>query len=212
LGHFQGFLDLYLPAVDAASGGLSVPDESLRAYMPLFDDLVRFGDSDAAAARTQRWVNQEMQDDPAFARSMAQNDLEARTELRELLRRARAWLSLPRERRIVVRQLMREMRYPKTVGEELMMPADLAQLAAFLDRYREDRAARREPEPATSWTNPENRVAYRVHVLDPPHQCAYLSVAIDLTEVVSADLGDMTNQVKASFCRRESGEWRYGRS
>ena len=26
------------------------------------------------------------------------------------------------------------------------------------------------------------------------------------------DLGDMTHRVKARFCRRASGEWRYGRS
>jgi hypothetical protein len=179
LGHLQFFLSDYLPAVDTASGGMAVSEESLRAYLPLFEELVRFGDSDAAAARPQRWVVQQMAEEPAFARSLAQSDLETRAELRELLHRARAWLSLPRESRVTVRRLMEDMRYPRSVGEALMTPADRAQLAAFLDR---------------------------------PRQCVYLSITADLTDVVPADLGDMTNQVRASFCQRASGEWRYGRS
>lgn len=212
LGHLQLFLSAYLPAVDEASGAMAVSDDSLRAHLPLLEELVRFGDSDAAAARPQRWVVEKLATDPAFARSMAQTDLETRAELRDLLHRAREWLSLPRERRIAVRRLMEDMRYPRGVGEALMTSEDLAELGAFLDRYAKDRAARRAPETAASWTNRENRVGYRVHVLDPPRQCAYLSISVDLTGVVPADLGDMTNRVKANFCRRASGEWRYGRS
>jgi hypothetical protein len=50
-----------------------------------------------------------------------------------------------------------------------------------------------------------------VHIASPPHECAYLSITADVTGVVTADLGDMVHTVKANFCRRASGEWRYGR-
>ena len=89
---------------------------------------------------------------------------------------------------------------------------DLAELGGFLDRYTADRTARRNPQGRVSWTNPETRISYRVAVLDPPSGCAYVSVTTDLTRVVDADLGDMNHEVRARFCQRASGQWRYGRS
>ena len=111
----------------------------------------------------------------------------------------------------MVRRLMQDMRYPRSVGEDLMTADDRAELGGFLERYGDDRGARREPETSTSWVNPENRVAYRVHVASPPHQCAYLNITVDLTGVVTADLGRMIHTVRANFCRRAPGDWRYGR-
>jgi hypothetical protein len=208
LAHLRLFLDSYLPALDAAGEGSAA---RLHAYLPLFEELARFAESDAAAARPAE-PGRGLAADPAFARSLAQQDLAQRAEVRELLRRAREWLGLPRETRVVVRGLMASMRYPKSLGEELMTPGDRAELGAFLERHRRDREARREPEAATHWINPGNRVEYRVRILDPPQQCAFLSISVDLTGVVRADLGGMTNEVRASFCQRRPGDWRYGRS
>jgi hypothetical protein len=211
LAHLQLFLDSYLPALDAAGDGSAASEAGLHGYLPLFEELARFAESDAAAARPAE-PGRGIAADPAFARSLAQQDLAQRAEVRELLRRAREWLGLPRESRVAVRGLMAGMRHPKSLGEELMTPGDRAELGAFLERYRRDREAGREPETATQWTNPENRVEYRVRLLDPPQQCAFVSVAVDLTGVVRADLGAMTNEVRASFCQRRPGDWRYGRS
>jgi len=142
---------------------------------------------------------------------MRQQDLEQRALLEELLRRARAWLSISPPERRTVRKLVEQMRYPRTVGEQLLTAYDLAQLAAFLDRYAAANATRVEPDRRFSWANPETQVAYRVIARDVPRSCAYLSITADLTGVVHADLGDMTNTVKASYCRTDDGAWKYKR-
>jgi hypothetical protein len=209
--HLQLFLGSYLPTLDAAGEGSAAREAGLRGHLPLFEELARYAESDAAAARPAE-PGRGLAADPAFARSLAQQDLAQRAEVRELLRRARAWLGLPRASRVAVRGLMAGMRYPKSLGEELMTEFDRAELGAFLERYRRDREARREPEAAIHWINPANRVEYRVRILDPPQQCAFVSVTVDLTGVVRADLGGMTNEVRASFCQRRPGDWRYGRS
>lgn len=212
LGHFQAFLLIWLPAIDAADDELQASDESLRAYLPLFEELARFAMTEAAAKQSRRFAPRNPESGPAYLRSIEKRDMKTRAEVRDLLHRIREWVSVPRAERVVVRRLMEEMRYGRYVHDDLMREGDRARIGAFLDRYREDVAAQLEPEPATSWTNPESRVEYRVRVLDPPRRCSYLSITTDLTGVVGADLGDMTNQVKARFCRRESGEWRYWRS
>ena len=212
LGHLQAFLRTYLPTMDEADDDLSASDESLRAHLPLFEQLVSVAMTEEAAKRPTRFISAAGGSDPAFLRALVEQDRETRADVREELRRIREWLSLPRPDRVAVRQLMKEMRYGRAVSEELMGEYDLAQIGRFLDRYQEDRQAQREPESATSWTNPVNRVEYRVRLVEPPRRCSYLSITTDLTGVVSADLGDMTNQVKARFCRRASGEWRYGTS
>jgi hypothetical protein len=212
LGHLQLFLLTYLPAMDQAEGDLIASDASLQAHLPLFEELVGFAMTEKAAERPRHLVSASMRADPAFIRRLAGQDRKTRAEVRDLLYRIREWLSLPRTERVAVRRLMEEMRYGRSVSQELMEEDDLAQLGAFLDRYQKDREARLEPESATSWTNPANRVEYRVHIIEPPRQCSYLSITTDLTNVVSADLGNMTNQVKVQFCRRASGEWRYGTS
>jgi hypothetical protein len=211
VGHLQLFLDAYLPALDTAGPDDAASDARLHELLPLFDALAHFAAETAQRVQPTGWVAEKVEEDPAFARAMARQALEQRALLRELLRRTRAWLSVPREERIQVRRLMQAMRYPRSVGEELMTDDDLAALGAFLDRYGDDRSARREPEASTSWINAANRVAYRAHVVSPPHHCAYLSITADVTRVVAADLGDMTHTVRANFCRRSSGEWRYGR-
>lgn len=211
MGHFQLFLDAYLPALDTAKPQHAVSDTRLRELLPLFDALAHFAPEAAQRVRPADWAARRLEEDPAFARSMARQALEERARMQEQLRRAHAWLSVPRGERVGVRRLMQQMRTPRSVGEELMTADDRAHLGAFLDRYTEDRNARREPEIATSWVNAENGVAYRVRAVSPPHQCAYLSITTDVTGVVTADVGDMTNTVKASFCRRAAGDWRYGR-
>jgi hypothetical protein len=211
VGHLQLFLDAYLPAVDTARSANAVSETRLRELLPFFDALVHFAPEAAQRVQPTGWTGRKLEEDPAFARSMARQALEQRALMQELLRRTQAWLSVPREERATVRRLMQEMRYPRSVGEDLMTADDRAALGAFLERYGDDRSARREPEASTSWVNSENRVAYRVHVVSPPHQCAYLNITADLTGVVAADLGDMIHTVRANFCRRASGEWRYGR-
>jgi hypothetical protein len=211
VGHLQLFLDAYLPAVDAAQPDDAVSDARLRQLLPFFDALVQFGAEEAQRVQPSGWVGEKMEEEPAFARSMARQALEQCALMHELLRRTQAWLSVPRDERAALRELMRAMRYPRSVGEDLMTADDRAELGAFLERYAEDRSARREPETSTSWINPENRVAYRVHAVSPPRECAYLSITADVTGVVTADVGDMVHTVKANFCRRASGEWRYGR-
>jgi hypothetical protein len=211
VGHFQMFLLYYLPTIDAAEGELAARDASLREYLPLFHELVAFAATEAAAQPRGYWARK-LETDPSFATSLASSAFEQRAELRELRRRIDEWLSLSRAQRVEVRDLMEGMRYGKTVGEQLMMPGDLAQVGAFLERQREDREARREPEGASSWTNPENRVTYRVSLLGTPRQCSRLSITVDLTRVVDADLGEMVKAVKARFCQLASGEWRYEKS
>jgi len=207
VGHLQMFLLHYLPAVDADPGRAS--EETLRDYVAFFDELTRHAlASPVREAPTLREASTEKQD--AYARSVRKHDLEHRAMLEQLLFRSHEWLTVPPPDRRAVRTLMEKMRYPKTLGEELLTESDLDRLGDFLDRYAEDRAARRDPSRNTSWTHPETRVAYRVFVLDPPRRCAYLSITTDLTQVVDADLGDMTRSVKGRFCRRENGEWRYG--
>jgi hypothetical protein len=212
LGHLQIFLLTYLPAMDQAEGDLIASDASLRAHLPFLEELVGFAMTEAAAERPRRFVSASVRADPAFMRGLAEQDRKTRVEVRELLYRIREWLSVPRSERVAMRRLMQEMRYGRNVSQELMGKDDLAQLGAFLDRYQNDREAKREPESATSWANPVNRIEYRVRIIEPPRRCSYLTITTDLTGVVSADLGDMTSQVKARFCRRASGEWRYGTS
>jgi hypothetical protein len=210
-GHLQSFLKGWLPAIDAADDPPAT-DAALRDYLPLFDAIDRFAQAagPAPVGLGMRGTTPEKQ--IAYERSLARQELETRAEVAELTRRARAWLSVPRAERVAMRFYMKEMRSPKGLGERLLGERDLETLGAFLDRYAEDRAARRKPEKRTSWTDPERRIAYRVRVLDPPRSCAFLAITTDLTGVVPADLGDMTHRVKANFCQRASGAWRYGRS
>ena len=211
VGHLQNFLLHYLPALDAAKADTGARDASLRGYLALFDELFEFSSTEAAA-RFRGSYARRVETDPNYATSLAKQLLEQRAELRELLRRTRAWLSLSRDERVAMRLLMEDMRYGQFVGERLMKSGDLTHVGSFLERHREDREIHREPEVVTSWTNPETRLEYRVRLQDRPSRCADLGITVDLTRVVSADLGDMTNTVKARFCRQASGEWRYGKS
>lgn len=211
LGHVQLFLDAWLPAMDARAGA-SVGAAARRDYLALFDDLVRFVRETGATPLQLTRLPEDPEKRASYLRSLERQELEARVELAELVRRAHAWLSLSSAERVAVRAYMQEMRTPRGLGERLLSDADLDRLGAFLERYAADAAARRDPEKQTSWTDPDTRIRYRVRVLDPPPGCAYLSITTDLTGVVPEDLGDMTHQVTASFCRRASGAWRYGRS
>jgi hypothetical protein len=211
LGHLQLFLGAWLPAMDAA-GATHESDGSLRSYLPLFDEMKRFVEATGPVGIRFTLSQASPEKQAAFARSLARQELETRAELAELTRRAHAWLSVPRAERVTLRTYMEEMRSPRGLGERLLGERDLHELGAFLDLYAADKAARREPEKRVSWTDPETRIRYRVRVLDPPPGCAFLAITTDLTGVVPAELGDMTHEVKANFCQRASGEWRYGRS
>ena len=184
--HLTAFVDLYVPTMDEAGRG-----DEVAVFLPQLEELHRF----ARAHDTGR-------DARDFA---AQADADA------ALRRVREWLSVTPADRMRVRELMEQMRGPKPVGEDLMTDYDFEQLGAFLALHARARERRREPRESTSWTNPENRVEYRVHLRSRPSTCASLSVTADLTRVVEADLGGMTKQVNAQFCQRGNGEWRYGR-
>jgi hypothetical protein len=209
-GHLQLFLSAWLPAIDEA-GGPAASGASLRAYLPLLDEIARFGGESRPGPPRYQLAGASPEQQAAFARSIRNQELELRAELAELRRRAQAWISVPPATRKSVRAQMERMHSPRGVGEELFTRHDRDQLGAFLDRYVEDRAARRDADDHTSWIHPETRVAYRVRILDPPPGCAYLGISTDLTRVVAADLGEMTARVKANFCRRPTGEWRYGR-
>lgn len=210
LGHVQTFVESYLPALDARDAPTS--SDALRRHLPLLREIVDFAASDEARERRDGWVVRRHASDSAFARALASQDLESLVTLREWLRRAEAWLSLPREQRVEVRQRMAQMRYPKSVGEELLSPHDLAELAALVERDREDRAGGREPEGSTSWTNPETRVSYRASLGDGRRTCPTVSLTTDLTTLVAADLGGMMKSVKGRLCRDESGHWEFGPS
>ena len=108
-----------------------------------------------------------------------------------------------------VRELMRRMRWPNPLGEELMTAYDHDRMDAFLKDAERARRERRNVRERTSWTNPETRVEYRVKLGSRGPTCASTSITADLTRVVDADLGDMTNEVSARFCRRGDGRWRY---
>ncbi len=207
LGHLRTFVEGYLPALDGRDA--PTPPDAPGGHLPLLREIARFAESDQASERRNRWV--ERQTDSEFVRALARQDLESRAELREWLRRAEAWLSVPREQRVEVRERMRQMRYATSVGEELLGPHDLAELAAFVRRDAEDRNEGREPEGSTSWTNPETRVSYRASVDDGRRACPTLSLRTDLTTLVAADLGDMTKTVTGRLCRSESGRWDFGR-
>jgi hypothetical protein len=207
LGHLQTFVEGYLPALDA--GDAPTPPDALRSHLPLLREIARFAESDEASESRDRWSTNHT--DPEFVRALARQDLESRALLREWLRRAEAWLSVPREQRIEVRERMAQMRYPKSVGEELLGPSDLTELADLARRDAEDREAGREPEGSTSWTNPETRVSYRASLDDGRRSCPTLSLTTDLTTLVDADLGDMTKTVTGRLCRNESGSWGFGR-
>jgi hypothetical protein len=209
LGHLQGFHQTWLPVVDAEG---AATDAQLRGYLPFLDELLAFAEAAGPAPRSTTMTFDTAEKLRAFERSLADQERAARADAAELVRRARAWLSVPRAQRVALRSAMEDMRSPKGLGERLMSEHDLAELGAFLDRNAADRAARRDPQERVSWTHPETRITYRVAVLDPPPGCAFVSVTTDLTHVVEADLGDMTQSVKALFCRRAGGEWRYGRS
>jgi hypothetical protein len=211
LGHLQLFLIAWLPAMDAA-GGTPASDAALLGYLSLFDEMERFVQAaDPPPARfASRQASPEKQ--AAYARSLARQELETRAELAELVRRAHAWLSLSRADRVTMRAYMEHMRTPRGLGERLLGERDLDRLGTFLDRYSADKAARRDPEARVSWSDPDTRISYLVQVLDPPPGCAFLAITTDLTGVAPADLGDMTHRVKATFCRRASGQWRYGRA
>lgn len=209
LGHLHGFHEIWLPTMDTEG---AASDEELREHLPLLDELLAFVESTGPAPVDTATGYADAERRRAFERALAHQELEARVELAELVRRAHAWLSVPRPQRILLRTAMQEMRSPRGLGEQLMLEHDLTQLGAFLDGYVAARAARRDPVENTSWTHPETRITYRVTVLDPPPGCAFLAVTTDLTRVVEADLGGMTAQVKALFCQRASGRWRYGRS
>jgi len=208
-GHLQGFHQIWLPSMDAEG---AATDAQLRSYLPLLDELLAFAETAGPAPRGTPMTYDDPEKRRAYERSLANQELETRADTAELVRRAHAWLSVPRAQRVSLRKAMKDMRSPKGLGERLMSEHDLDELGAFLDRYAADRAARRDPQKSVSWTHPETRITFRVGVLDPPPRCAYLSVTTDLTRVVDADLGDMTHSVKGLFCQRESGEWRYGRS
>jgi len=209
LGHLQGFLHIWLPTMDAEG---SVTDAQMRTYLPFLDELLSFAEAAGPAPRGTAMTIDDPEKHRAYERSLASQELEARADAAELVRRAHAWLSVPRLERVALRTAMEDMGSPKGLGERLMSEHDLAELSGFLDRYAANRAARRDPEERVSWTNPETRISYRVTVLDPPPGCAYVSVTTDLTRVVDADLGDMKHEVRARFCQRASGDWRYGRS
>lgn len=211
LGHLQAFLRSYLPAVDEDRPDAVPSDAVLRDWLPLFEELRRFAEASPRSPGATAFAPPDPERRAAYERALYAQDLEHRAQIETLLYHARQWLSLPREERRRVRALMDVMRTPREVGEELMTDSDLLELGSFLDRYTVDRAARRQPEESLAWRNPANRVEYRVHVLDPPPGCAYLAITTDVTGVVSADLGDMTDEVHALFCRRSSGSWRYGR-
>jgi hypothetical protein len=208
LGHLQLFLLAWLPAVDEA-GGRAASTASLRAYLPLLDEITRFAEERPPGGPPFRLAGASAEQQAAFVRSLRTQELQQRAELAELRRRAHAWVSVPAAARQVVRAHMEQMRSARGLDEELFTRRDRERLGAFLDRYAADKAARRRPEERISWTDPETRIAYRVNILDPPRACAYLGVTTDLTGVVSADLGEMTRAVKGRFCRRATGEWRY---
>lgn len=207
LGHLQTFVEGYLPALD--SGDAPPPPDALRRHLPLLREIARFAESDEASERRDRWAKRHT--DPEFVRALARQDLESRALLREWLRRAEAWLSVPREQRVEVRERMRQMRYAKSVGEELLDPSDLAELAALARRDAEDRTAGREREGSTSWTNPETLVSFRASLDDGRRACPTVSLTTELTTLVDADLGDMTKTVTGRLCRDESGRWAFGR-
>jgi hypothetical protein len=209
LGHLQGFHHVWLPTMDVEG---SVTDAQMRTYLPFLDELLAFAEAAGPAPRGTVMAFDDVEKRRAYERALVNQELEARVDAAELVRRAHAWLSVPRAQRVALRTTMENMRSAKGVGERLMSEHDRAELGAFLDRHATSRAARRNPQERVSWTNPETRVTYRVTVLDPPRGCAYVSVTTDLTRVVDADLGDMTHEVRARFCQRASGEWRYGRS
>lgn len=210
VAHLHLFLHAYLPASDAAPGG-GAGEASLRGFLGSFDELARY------ALASEPGVLRELDGAPAdprgaYASAIRAQDLERRAELEELLRRAHAWLSVAPADRRVVRTLMAQMRTPQGVGELLLGPQDRARLGAFLDAFAREDRLHRDPDEATSWSDPGTGVAYRVRILDPPAGCAFLSITTDLTGVVPADLGDMTHEVKARFCQQPDGQWRYGRS
>jgi hypothetical protein len=207
LGHFQVVLDVWLPVVDGAAGDLAADDATLRGFLPLLEDLEAFAMTDAAAVRPRRFGLRGSEDDPAFQRRLAAQDLENRHEIRDLHYRIGQWLSLSRGERNEVRAMMRAMATGQGVSEQLMQPADRERVGALLERYGADRAAQREPETRASWSNPESRVAYRVRIVGARGPCATLAITTDLTGVVAADLGDMTRRVDAKFCRSDAGAW-----
>lgn len=209
LGHLQGFHHIWLPTMDAEG---VVTDAQMRTYLPFLDELLAFAETAGPVPRGTAMAIDDAEKRRAYERSLASQELEARADTAELVRRAHAWLSVPHSQRVALRTAMDDMGSPKGLGERLMSEHDLAELGAFFDRYAANRAARRDPQERVSWTNPETRITYRVTVLDPPPGCAYVSVTTDLTRVVDADLGDLTHEVRARFCQRPSGEWRYGRS
>jgi hypothetical protein len=210
LGHLQLFLIAWLPAVDEA-GGRAASAASLRPYLTRFDEITRFAEEPPPGVPSFRLAGAGAEQQAAFARSLRTQELKQRAELAELRRRAHAWVSVPAAARKVVRARMKQMRSPRGVDEELFTRRDRERLGAFLDGCAADKATRREPEERISWTDPETRIAYRVSILDPAPRCAYLGITTDLTGIVAADLGEMTRAVKGRFCRRATGEWRYGR-
>jgi hypothetical protein len=210
LGHFQYFLFVWLPTIDAAGEDLQASEESVRSYVPLFDDLARLAMTDAAAVRPAYLVSRSQHEDPVFMRNLSVSDEKQRAEVRDLLFRIREWVSVPRADRVRIRAMMEAMQNPQRLSEELMSAGDRTRVSSLLDGYAAARDAGREPEIAVSWASAETGVEYRVRVEDPPRACADVGISADLTGVVSADLGEMTDRVKARFCRRTTGEWGFG--
>jgi hypothetical protein len=207
VGHFQMFLGTWLPAIDGAAGELAANEARLGSYLPLFDELADLAMTGVAARQDRGFSHRDPEAAAAFERSIAARDAEQRVQVREFVYRIREWLSISREQRVAVREIMESTRYGRRVTGELMRADDLARIGRLVDRHDEDVAARREPEVFASWTNPETRVGYRVRLLTATRRCAKLRITTDLTEIVDADLGQMTRQVQAELCRSGSGEW-----
>jgi hypothetical protein len=210
LGHLWLFVESYLPALDAAPH-YAVSDATLRARLPLLREIAAFAQREESRERRNAWARRKS-DDPGFQRSMARQDLEQQAELREWLRRAEAWLSLPRERRVAVRRRATQMRSVRSVGSELLAARDLAALGAWVDRQAADRAAGREVEGPIRWTNPDTRISYRAQLGGQPRECTRVAVTTDLTTLVEVDLGELTHTVTGALCRVGPGRWEYGPS
>jgi hypothetical protein len=204
--HLRSILDEYLPALDG-EGGSGESDAALPDQIALLEEIARYAlDTPPPTPGNPRSVSPENLE--SYQRSILEHDLKYRMEIEEGMHRLREWLSLDRDQRRRMHSMLAQIRYAKRVANQLMTEADRQRLGAFIGEVTRKRPRGETAPKHTSWVDPTTQVAYRVHVQSPSGDCVRLSIRADLTGVVSADLGEMSNSVKGRFCRASNGKSR----
>ena len=90
VGHLQYFLLYYLPAMDEAASAGGGSEESLRAFLPFFDEFSRFATRSAESPESVALAAAQAERGPEYARSLRHQELEQRALMDEQLRRTHA--------------------------------------------------------------------------------------------------------------------------